>query len=98
MKKKQPVTPLSDEDCRALEGRPLFDSRSQPVERDAQGRPPPVDQYGAPLARHSITGLPLNFYRLPPPGKGTVVEPLGGRGMASYIPPPPTSRKKRKAK
>jgi hypothetical protein len=39
MKKKQAVTPLSDEDCRAIEGMKLFDSHSDPVERDAQGRP-----------------------------------------------------------
>lgn len=60
MKKKQAVTPLSDEDCRALEGRKLFDSHSDPVARDAEGRPPPVDKYGAPLARDA-QGRAMNF-------------------------------------
>jgi len=62
MKKQQAVKPLSDDDCRALEGRVLFDSHGDPVARDAQGRPPPFDKHGALLARDT-QGRPLPFYR-----------------------------------
>jgi hypothetical protein len=67
MKKQQAVKPLSDDDCRVLEGRVLFDSHGDPVARDPQGRPPPFDKHGALLARDA-QGRPLPFYRPLPPG------------------------------
>jgi hypothetical protein len=69
----------------------LFDSHSDPVARDAQGRPPPVDKYGAPLT-HDEQGRPLGFYRPRPPGRGKYTQK--GRGMGSYTPQPPGRKRK----